>query len=70
MTSQMLKNLELRKDADRIRLMNESDNPFELSQEEINHCINKEDSQQLTESLQFMVTKLQNIKKAKEQELA
>jgi hypothetical protein len=35
-TSQMLKNLELRKDADRIRAMNENDNPFELSQEEIN----------------------------------
>ena len=35
-TSQMLKNLELRKDADRIRSMNENDNPFELSQEEIN----------------------------------
>ena len=43
-TSQMLKNLELRKDADRIRSLNENDNPFELSQEEINHCINKEDS--------------------------
>ena len=68
-TSQMLKNLELRKDADRIRSLNENDNPFELSQEEINHCINKEDSQQLTESLQFMVTKLQNIRNAKQQEL-
>ena len=65
----MLKNLELRKDADRIRSLNENDNPFELSQEEINHCINKEDSKQLTESLQFMVTKLQNIKNAKQQEL-
>ena len=69
-TSQMLKNLELRKDADRIRSMNENDNPFELSQEEINQCIMKEDTQQLTESLQFMVSKLQGIKKAKETELA
>jgi hypothetical protein len=43
-TSQMLKNLELRKDADRIRSLNDNDNPFELSQEEINHCINKEDT--------------------------
>ena len=68
-TSQMLKNLELRKDADRIRSLNENDNPFELTQEEINHCINKEDTQQLTESLQFMVTKLQNIRNAKQQEL-
>ena len=50
-TSHMLKNLELRKDADRIRSMNENDNPFELSQEEINQCIMKEDTQQLTESL-------------------
>lgn len=69
-TSQMLKNLELRKDADRIRAMNENDNPFELSQEEINQCIMKEDTQQLTESLQFMVSKLQGIKKTKEQEMA
>lgn len=51
MTQHMLKNLELRKDAERVRLMNENDNPFELSQEEINQCIIKEDSKQLTESL-------------------
>jgi len=30
-TVQMLKNLELRKDSDRIRLMNDSDSPFELT---------------------------------------
>lgn len=42
-TSQMLRNLELRKDADRIREMND-ESPFELTQEEINQCIMKEDS--------------------------
>ena len=54
----MLKNLEGRKDADRIRAMNEIDDNFELSQEEINACILKEDSQQLNESLSSMVLKL------------
>jgi hypothetical protein len=43
-TCQMLKNLELRKEADRIRCLNENDSPMELSQEEINQCILKEDS--------------------------
>ena len=69
-TSEMLRNLELRKDSDRIRAMNENDSPLEFSQDEINACLNKDDTQQLTESLQFMVSKLQSFRKAKEQELA
>lgn len=69
LTGQMLVNLELRKDADRVRGLNDNDTPFELSQEEINQCIMKEDTQQLSQSLQSMVQKLQGIRKAKEQEL-
>ena len=65
----MLKNLELRKDADRVSKTSEEDTPFELTQDDINHCISKEDPQQLQDSLQSMVTKLQAIKKQKEAEL-
>lgn len=54
----MLKNLEFRKDADRIKLMNESDSPFELTQEDINKCIQKEDSSSLTDILSGMLIKL------------
>lgn len=66
----MLKNLELRKDADRIKLMNEADSPFELTQEDINQCIQKEDSNSLTDILSGMLLKLQNVKKQKTEELA
>lgn len=69
-TVQMLKNLELRKDADRIKLMNEADSPFELTQEDINQCIQKEDSNSLTDILSGMLLKLQNVKKQKTEELA
>ena len=65
----MLKNLELRKDSDRIRLMNDSDSPFELTQEDINKCIQKEDSNSLTDILSGMLLKLQNVKKQKTDEL-
>ena len=68
-TVQMLKNLEFRKDADRIKLMNESDSPFELTQEDINKCIQKEDSSSLTDILSGMLIKLQNVKKQKTAEL-
>lgn len=62
-TVQMLKNLEFRKDADRIKLMNDSDSPFELTQDDINKCIQKEDSSSLTDILSGMLIKLQNVKK-------
>lgn len=57
-TIQQLKNLELRKDADRIMKQNEQDSPWEVGQEEINTCIMKEDSHQLSESLVFMYQKM------------
>lgn len=65
----MLKNLEFRKDADRIKLMNDSDSPFELTQDDINKCIQKEDSSSLTDILSGMLIKLQNVKKQKTAEL-
>ena len=51
----MLKNLELRKDADKYKKQNEIDTPFEMTQDEIYQCIMKEDSNNLKESLNFMV---------------
>ena len=54
----MLKNLELKKEADRICEVEQSVSAFELTQEEINKCVMKEDPEHLHENLNKMITKL------------
>lgn len=68
-TIEMLKCLEITKEADRICEQQNQVNTFELSQEEINECIMKEDPEHLNENLKKMVSKLQQVKKQKEKEL-
>lgn len=54
----MLKGLEIKKESDRICENEKSVNAFELSQEEINSCVMKEDPKNLNENLEKMVTRL------------
>ena len=62
----MLINLELNKESERIKDQEQNVTAFELSQDEINKCIMKEDPEQLGSNLTKMVTKLQSVKKQKE----
>jgi len=54
----MLMNLELRKEYDRIKDQEQNVSAFELTQEEINKCIMKEEPAQLGTNLTKMVGKL------------
>jgi hypothetical protein len=65
----MLKDLEIKKESDRICELENSVNAFELSQDEINKCIMKEDPKHLNDNLKRMVNRLQVVKKQKEGEL-
>lgn len=65
----MLKSLEIKKESDRICELENSVNAFEMSQEEINKCIMKEDPKNLNENLKRMVTRLQTVKQQKQKEL-
>lgn len=59
----MLMNLELRKEYDRIKDQEQNVSAFELTQEEINKCIMKEEPAQLGSNLTKMVGKLTQVKK-------
>ena len=65
----MLKGLELKKDTDRICEQEQSVNAIELTQDEINSCVMKEDPEHLKENLNRMLNKLKVVKKQKEKEL-
>ena len=64
----MLMNLELRKEYDRIKDQEQNVSAFELTQEEINKCIMKEEPALLGTNLTKMVGKLTQVKKSKEKE--
>ena len=64
----MLINLELRKEFDRLKDQEQNASAFELTQDEINKCIMKEEPAQLGANLTKMVSKLTEVKKQKEKE--
>jgi len=58
LTLQSLKNLELKKEADRICEVEKGVRAFELNQEEINKCVMKEDPEHLRNNLDSIKKKL------------
>ena len=69
LTIQLMKSLEIKKESQRICALEKNVTAFELSQEDINKCIMKEDPKNLCQNLSNMVTKLKNVKSQKEHEL-
>lgn len=63
LTIEMMKSLEIKKESDRICELENSVNAFELSQDEINKCIMKEDPKHLNDNLKRMVLRLEVVKK-------
>lgn len=59
----------MQKDCERIRDLESNVNNFELSQDDINKCIMKEQPEGLGESLKMLISKLSLINKFKEDEL-